>query len=57
MAGESEFGGEGVQQNTIYRHPAIKLSAEERRRLLMLTGQEKNPEAEHDPAWFNGEKP
>lgn len=49
----SEFGGKGVEKSTVHDKPRQALKAEERRRLLMLTGTD-NPQAPQDPQIFRG---
>lgn len=49
----SEYGGKGVEPSTIHAKPRALLAAEERRRLLMLTGTD-NPEAPQDAEVFIG---
>lgn len=52
----SEYGGKGVEKSTVHDKPRGRLTAEERRRLMLTTGTD-NPKATPNPAWFKGQRP
>lgn len=50
----SEFGGNGVQDNTLYPKGADALTNGDRLRLQSITGQEDDPTAAPDPYFWQG---
>lgn len=54
----SEFGGRGVQANTLYPKGADALTGSDKLRLQSITGQEEDPKAPPDPYfWYGGTAP
>lgn len=50
----SEFGGRGVQENTLYPKGSDALTPGDKLRLQSLTGQEEDPKAPVDPYHWQG---
>lgn len=50
----SEYGGRGVQANTLYPKGADALTPSDRLRLQSITGQEDDPTAPPDPYFWYG---
>lgn len=50
----SEYNGGGVQPNTLYPKDLQDLTIAERLRLQSITGQDEDPKALPDPAFWNG---
>lgn len=50
----SEFNGGGVQPNTLFPKTIENMSIAERLRLQSITGQDEDPKALPDPAFWQG---
>ncbi len=52
----SEFNGGGVQPNTLFPKELENMSIAERLRLQSITGQDNDPKALPDPAFWHGDQ-